>query len=93
MNFRGGTEVCPLQRTHRKVDAWERHGFADSKPGRALDGADSPSWSLLRKAKASGLFPEWQVRSLGTPVAAFTSKSPDSLLKEAGSPFMGKEMA
>lgn len=44
---------------------WERRGSADSKPGEHSMGVDSPSWSPLRKAKASGLFPEWQVRSLG----------------------------
>lgn len=29
----------------------------------APSGACGPTWSVLPKAKASGLFPEWQVRS------------------------------
>lgn len=65
VGIRGGAEACPLQRTHGRWRRGRGMGLLTPNQGEHLMGVDSPSRSLLRKAKASGLFPEWQVRSLG----------------------------
>lgn len=73
-------------------------GLLIPDPGEHSMGVVSLSWSPLRKAKASGLFPEWQVRSLGhglpllwQPLHPSSQSSfPDG---EPCSPFMGEEVA
>lgn len=74
------------------VDAWKRAGLLTPKPGRAFK-SQAGQQSRSPKAKVSGLFPEWQVRSLGPgkpPGDRFHMDSPLSCpVKGAGweSPF------
>lgn len=84
MNFTEEAQTSPPW----PVDAWKRAGSLTPKPGRAFK-SQAGQQSRSPKAKVSGLFPEWQVRSLGPgkpPGDRFHMDSPLSCpVKGAGS--------